>query len=227
MRFDILTIFPELFEPFLKTALLGKAIEKGLLEVAVHNLRDFAADKHKTVDDVPYGGGAGMVFRCEPVVAALEAVTAGRERCRRLYLSPRGSLLTQKKLEELRGYTSLCLLCGRYEGIDQRIVDHWIDEEISIGEYVVSGGELPAMILIEGVSRLVEGVVGDAASVAEDSISRGGIKYPQYTRPADFRGHLVPEVLRSGHAARIRQWREEQARLLTVKKTGSGKRGPG
>jgi tRNA (guanine37-N1)-methyltransferase len=210
----VLTIFPEMFGVFLTTGVLGGAVERGLLEVRPHDLREWTTDRHRTVDDVPYGGGPGMVMRPEPLVEAIEALAGrkGPERAARvILLSPQGETLRQERVAELARERHLVLVCGRYEGIDQRVIDLAVDEEISIGDYVLSGGEVPAMAVIEAVSRLVPGVLGNPASTAAESFERGTLEGPQYTRPASFRGQEVPEVLRSGDHGRIRRWREEQA----------------
>ncbi len=221
MKFRVLTIFPELFGPFLEVGLIGKAIDKGLLDIGIVNIRDYTEDRHRTVDDAPYGGGPGMIFKVEPVVRAMEAVESVDPGLRRIYLSPKGDVFDQKAAERLASLPGVVLLCGRYEGVDQRIVDHFIDEELSVGDYVLNGGEVAAMAVIEAVSRLIPGVVGCGDSVRDDSISRGGLKYPQYTRPAEFRGYRVPDVLLSGHQAKIEEWREEMSRVLTEKRKKS------
>lgn len=217
LRVDVLTIFPEMFGPFLATGVLGAALARGLLEVRVHDLRDWTTDRHRTVDDIPYGGGPGMVMRPEPLVEAIEALAGpkGSERkeqgTRVLLLSPQGEPLRQERVAELARAGRLLLVCGRYEGIDQRVMDLAVDEEISIGDYVLSGGEVPAMVVIEAASRLVPGVLGNPDSTVTESFESGTLEGPQYTRPASFRGHEVPEVLRSGDHGRIARWRREQA----------------
>lgn len=221
-HFDLLTIFPELFDSPLQASLLGKAIQKKLIEVRVCDVRRFATDRHRTVDDIPYGGGAGMVMKVEPIVAALEATSqqgqfAQGKKVRRIYLSPQGRRLEQGFLSEYLQYDQLILLCGRYEGVDAR-VEHWIDEELSIGDYVLMGGEFAALVFLEALVRLIPGVVGKEESVRHDSFSDGLLEYPQYTRPEEFRGLKVPEVLLSGHHGKIEQWRREAAHLQTEKK---------
>lgn len=216
-RFDLLTIFPELFDSPLHASLLGKAIQKKLIEVQVCDVRKFATDRHRTVDDIPYGGGAGMVMKVEPIVAALEATSQQGKKVRRIYLSPQGRRLEQGFLSEYLQYDQLILLCGRYEGVDAR-VEHWIDEELSIGDYVLMGGEFAALVFLEALVRLIPGVVGKEESVRHDSFSDGLLEYPQYTRPEEFRGLKVPEVLLSGHHGKIEQWRREAANLQTEKK---------
>ncbi len=216
MRVQVLTIFPELFAPFLATSLVGRAIEKGLLEVRVHDLRDFTEDRHRSVDDEPYGGGGGMVMTAPPWIRAVRAV-AGPESWRVL-LSPQGRRLDDAKVRELAGRGELVLMCGRYEGIDERVRLTVVDEEVSIGDYVLSGGELPAMVLIEALSRQVPGVVGLADSVENDSFRSGLLDHPHYTRPPVVEGLSVPEVLISGDHAKIRRWRDREALKATLEK---------
>jgi tRNA (guanine37-N1)-methyltransferase len=213
MRIDVVTIFPELVTGPLGVSLLGKAIERGLLDVRVHDLRDHGFGKHRTVDDRPYGGGAGMVMRPEPIFAAVEELDVSRAHV--ILMSPRGRRLDQTGVERLAEREHLVLICGRYEGIDERVVDHLVDEELSIGDYVLSGGELPALVVIEAVSRLVPGVLGNAESLTSESHAGDLLEFPQYTRPPDFRGWTVPDILLSGDHAEIERWRAEQARELT------------
>ena len=218
MRVSVLTIFPELFAPFLSTSLVGRAIEKGLLEVRVYDLREFTEDRHRSVDDEPYGGGGGMVMTAPPWIRAVRAVTAGQPSSWRVLLSPQGRRLDDAKVRELAGRGGLVLMCGRYEGIDERVRETVVDEEVSIGDYVLSGGELPAMVLIEALSRQVPGVVGLADSVENDSFRGGLLDHPHYTRPPVVEGLAVPEVLTSGDHAKIRRWREREALRATVEK---------
>ena len=213
MRIDVVTIFPELVSGPLGMSLLGKGIEAGLLDVRVHDLRDHGFGKHRSVDDRPYGGGAGMVMRPEPIFAAVEGLEAPDAHV--VLMSPRGRRLDHGHVERLAQMQHLVLICGRYEGVDQRVVDHLVDEEISIGDYVLAGGELPALVVIEAVSRMVPGVIGNAESLATESHAAGLLEAPQYTRPAEFRGWSVPEVLVSGNHAEIERWRTEQAQTLT------------
>ena len=214
MKFDVLTLFPEMFEP-LKQSIIGKAIEKDLININLVNIRDFSKDKHKNVDDTPYGGGAGMVIRPDVVFDSYQSVKT--EGAKLIYMTPQGKVLNQKKVVELSKEKHLILLCGHYEGIDQRVLDEIVDEEISIGDYVLTGGELPAMVLIDSVSRYVEGVISED-STSEESFSNNLLEYPQYTRPEVFNGKKVPEVLKSGHHENIRKWREEKALEVTAKK---------
>lgn len=216
MRVRVLTIFPELFAPFLAASLIGKAREKGLLEVTVHDLRDWTEDRHRSVDDEPYGGGGGMVMTAPPWIRAVRGVAG--ESAWRVLLSPQGRRLDDSRVRELAGKDELVLLCGRYEGIDERVRETVVDEEISIGDYVLSGGELPAMVLIEALSRQVPGVVGLADSVANDSFRAGLLDHPHYTRPPVVEGLAVPEVLTSGDHAKIRRWREREALRATLEK---------
>ncbi len=217
MRIDVLTIFPELFPPFLATSLVGRALEKGLLEVGVHDLRDFSEDRHRSVDDEPYGGGGGMVMAAPPWIRAVRRVAADRGPWRVL-LSPRGSRLDDRRVRQLAGRGSLLLLCGRYEGVDERVRSTVVDEELSIGDYVLSGGELAAMVVIEAVSRQVPGVVGLADSVENDSFRRGLLDCPHYTRPREVEGMEVPEVLLSGDHAAIERWRRRAALRTTLER---------
>jgi tRNA (guanine37-N1)-methyltransferase len=217
MRVDVITIFPELFEPFLSTSLVGRAIDKGLLQVAVRDLRAFTEDRHRSVDDEPYGGGGGMVMMAPPWVRAVRTV-ADAGPVRRLLMSPQGRRLDDAKVRELASHEHLVLLCGRYEGLDERVLETVVDEEISVGDYVLSGGELPAMVVIEAMSRQIPGVVGQADSVVQDSFRSGLLDHPHYTRPPELEGRFVPEVLLSGDHAAIGRWRRQQALLATARK---------
>lgn len=214
MKFDVLTLFPEMFES-LKESILGKASQKGLININLINIRDFSKDKHKKVDDTPYGGGAGMVIRPDVVYDAYKSIKD--EKAKVIYLSPQGKRLNQQKVEELSKQEHLILICGHYEGIDQRVLDKLEVEEISIGDYVLTGGELPAMVLIDSVSRYVDGVI-TKESIEEESFSNNLLEYPQYTRPEEFMGVKVPEVLISGHHENIRKWRYEKQLEITKKK---------
>ena len=215
MQFDVLTLFPEMFEP-VKQSIVGRAEEKGLIRINLINIRDFSKDKHKKVDDTPYGGGAGMVMRPDVVYDAYSSIK-NKENAKMIYLSPQGNVLNQKKVVELSKQEHIILLCGHYEGIDQRVIDEIVDEEISIGDYVLTGGELPAMVLIDSVSRYVEGVLAEK-STKEESFSENLLEYPQYTRPEEFRGKKVPEVLVSGHHQNIHKWRKEKSLEITKQK---------
>ena len=225
MRFDIMTLFPELIDYVLNESIIGRAQKSGAIEVEAHNIRDYSEDKHRRVDDTPYGGGKGMLMAAPPIYNCYSAITASldsseKEYARRrvVYMSPQGSVLTQKKAEELAEYDSLIILCGHYEGVDYRIIEEIVDEEISIGDYVLTGGEIPACILVDSVARLVDGVLSASECYENESISSGMLEYPQYTRPFEFHGRCVPEVLISGHHGNIDKWRREQALELTVRK---------
>ena len=211
MKFDILTLFPEMFKQ-LSESIIGRAQERGLIDINLINIRDFSKDKHKKVDDTPYGGGAGMVLMPDVVYDAYSSIQNKNGKV--IYLSPQGKVLDQKKVKELSNEENLILLCGHYEGIDQRVLDEIVDEEISIGDYVLTGGELPAMVLIDAVSRHIKGVLSDE-STKEESFSNNRLEYPQYTRPEVVRGKRVPEVLISGHHGNIKKWRDEQSLEIT------------
>lgn len=214
MRIDILTLFPEMFSA-LQGSILGRAQKSGKIEINVVNIRDYTEDKHLKCDDYPFGGGAGMVMMPQPIGSAIEAVDPNHE-ARRIYMSPKGQTLCQQKVFELVEYPRLLLLCGHYEGVDQRVIDLFIDEEISIGDYVLTGGELPAMVLADSVSRYVDGVIS-TSSLIDESFSQNLLEYPQYTRPHEYRGLCVPDVLRSGDHAKVDAWRREQSILITQK----------
>lgn len=220
MRFDIVTIFPAMIEQALRAGIVGRAIERGTLEARVHDLRDFTTDRHRVVDDVPYGGGPGMVLKPEPIARALEGIVAERPAAPAPYVvltSPQGTPFTQEVADRLSRKPHLVLLCGRYEGVDER-VRRRVDEDVSIGDYVLSGGELPALVIVDAVARLVPGVVGDEQSVAEESFTRGLLDFPQYTRPAEFGSDWVPAVLLSGNHAEIRKWRKRAAVTRTLER---------
>jgi tRNA (guanine37-N1)-methyltransferase len=214
MKFDVLTLFPEMFET-LKHSVIGKAIEKDIIDINLVNIRDFSKDKHKKVDDTPYGGGAGMVIRPDVVYDAYLSVKTDNAKV--IYMSPQGVVLNQKKVISLSKEEHLILLCGHYEGIDQRVLDEIVDEEISIGDYVLTGGEIPAMVVIDSVSRYIEGVIS-SDSTSEESFSNNLLEYPQYTRPEIFNGKKVPDVLVSGHHENIRKWRYNKSLESTYKK---------
>jgi tRNA (guanine37-N1)-methyltransferase len=213
MKIDVITLFPELFEAPLRTSLLGKAVESGVVDVATHDLREHGLGRHRSVDDEPYGGGAGMVMRAEPIFAAVEALAT--ELSHVVLLSPRGKLLDQANVSRLSVVEHLILICGRYEGVDERVSEHLVHEELSIGDYVLAGGELPALVVIEAVTRIVPGVLGNPGSLEVESHSHGLLEHPQYTRPAEFRGWKVPDVLLSGDHAEVARWRDASARELT------------
>lgn len=215
MKFDVLTLFPEMFET-MKQSVIGRAIEKGLLEINLINIRDFSKDKHKKVDDTVYGGGAGMLMKPDVVYDAFKSVKS--EKSKVIYLSPQGKKLCQTKVEELAKLEHLILLCGHYEGIDQRVIDKIVDEEISIGDYVLTGGEIPAMVLIDSVSRYIDGVITGESTSEESFSGEGLLEYPQYTRPEEFEGMKVPEVLQSGHHENINKWRRKEAIRITYQK---------
>jgi tRNA (guanine37-N1)-methyltransferase len=205
---EVLTLFPEMFPGPLNAGVTGRGMAAGLVTLRVHNLRDYTHDRHRQVDDVPYGGGAGMVLKPEPI---FEAVRARAGKGPVILLTPQGALLNQGLVRELAGHDDLYLICGRYEGVDERVATHLVDKEISIGDYVLTGGELPAMVVIDAVSRLVAGVLGSEESPKDESFDQHLLEYPHYTRPAEFEGLPVPEVLRSGHHAEIERWRRAQA----------------
>jgi tRNA (guanine37-N1)-methyltransferase len=211
MRFDILTLFPGMFSSPLEESILGKALEKRLIQVQTINIRDFSLDKHQVVDDTPYGGGQGMVMKVEPIARAIELVKSENPSAWTIYLTPQGKPFNQDLARRLSTQPHLILLCGRYEGVDERVRELFIDEEISIGDYVLTGGELAAMVLIDAVSRFIPGVLGSDRSAEEDSFFNSLLEYPQYTRPSDFRGRCVPEVLLSGNHSAIYLWRRKEA----------------
>lgn len=215
MIFDILTLFPDMFASPLRESILGKAVERGLIQTRVHNIRDFARDKHQVTDDRPFGGGEGMIMKPEPIVEALEFLREKGPSPRIILLSPQGRLFNQRIARSLSQSPRLILICGRYEGVDERVAEYFADDQISIGDYVLSGGELAAMILVDAVSRLIPGVLGNCASADEESFTEPLLEYPQYTRPQDFRGYRAPDILLSGHHEAINRWRRAQALLRT------------
>jgi tRNA (guanine37-N1)-methyltransferase len=216
MHFDVFTLLPETFTPYLQASILQKAAERGLVEISLHNIRGWARDKHHTTDDTPYGGGGGMVMKPEPVFEAVESVLGPEPGCPVILLTPQGRVFNHSVAEELVQHARIALLCGRYEGVDERIREGLVSDEISIGDFVLTGGELPALIIIDAVSRLIPGVLGDPEGAADDSHASGLLEYPHYTRPPEFRGQAVPEVLLSGDHAKIEQWRREQSLLRTL-----------
>jgi len=224
MQFEVFTLLPEVFPPYLESSILQRARQRGLIEVRVHNIRDFTHDRHHTTDDTPYGGGGGMVMKPEPVFEAVESVLGRASVLLQpppipiILLTPQGRVFTQRVAEELAHHERIALLCGRYEGVDERIREHLVTDEISIGDYVLTGGELPALVVIDAVSRLLSGVLGDPTGAEDDSHSMGLLEYPHYTRPPEFRGWKVPEILLSGDHAKIEKWRRGQALTRTVHK---------
>jgi tRNA (guanine37-N1)-methyltransferase len=216
VRIDVVTLFPSFFDVPLATSLLGKAIERGLMNVRAHDLRQWGIGRHRSVDDQPYGGGAGMVMRPEPLFDAADHLRS--ESAHVILLSPRGDLLKQRKVEQLALREHLILLCGRYEGVDERVAAGLADEELSIGDYVLAGGEVAALVVIEAVSRIVPGVLGNESSLASESHTSGGLEYPQFTRPPEYRGMKVPEILLSGDHRAVERWRRQQSEQLTHKR---------
>jgi tRNA (guanine37-N1)-methyltransferase len=224
MQFEVFTLLPEVFPPYLESSILQRARQRDLIDVRIHNIRDYTHDRHHTTDDTPYGGGGGMVMKPEPVFEAVESVLGFRVGQTQppevpvILLTPQGRVFNQQIAEELLGHERIALLCGRYEGVDERIREHLVTDEISIGDYVLTGGELPALMIIDAVSRLIPGVLGDPTGAEDDSHSMGLLEYPHYTRPPEFRGWKVPDVLLSGDHARIEKWRREQALKRTFQK---------
>lgn len=219
MRFDIMTLFPDAVDAFLSESIIGRARESGKIEIRCHNIRDYAENKHNRVDDTPYGGGRGMLMAAPPIYRCYQAVVASQPahiRRRVIYLSPQGTVFHQKKAEVLAEYDALVLLCGHYEGVDERIIEEIVDEQISVGDYVLTGGELPACILVDCIARLKDGVLADPECHEIESISSGMLEYPQYTRPYEFLSRKVPDILLSGDHAKVDAWRREQALLKTA-----------
>ena len=227
MQFEVFTLLPEVFPPYLESSILKRAAQRGLIKVNVYNIRDYTHDKHHITDDTPYGGGGGMVMKPEPIFEAVESVLGfasphsepmPASKIPIILLTPQGRVFTQRIAEELSGHGRIALLCGRYEGVDERVREHLVTQEISIGDYVLTGGELPAMMIIDAVSRLIPGVLGDPTGAEDDSHSMGLLEYPHYTKPYEFRGWKVPEILLSGDHAKIEKWRREQALARTLNK---------
>jgi tRNA (guanine37-N1)-methyltransferase len=217
MRFDVFTLFPEVMHAYIQSSVLGKALESGVIEVKFHNIRDYTLDRHRTTDDEPYGGGGGMVMKPEPIFAAVESVLGEEINTTPiLLLTPQGRVFRQEVARELAGHARLALICGRYEGVDERVRQYLATDEVSVGDYVLTGGELPALIIIDTVARLRPGVLGDTEATEKDSYSSGLLEHPHYTRPASFRGWEVPAVLLSGDHARIASWRREQSLRRTL-----------
>lgn len=215
MRFDILTLFPEMCDNVLNESVIGRARKAGIIEVQCHNIRDFAGNKHNRVDDAPYGGGKGMVMQAEPIFNCFKSICEGDNKPHLIYMSPKGKTFTQKDALRLAEYKSIAILCGHYEGVDQRVLDEIVDEEISIGDFVVTGGEIPAVLLVDAVSRMIPGVLSEEVCFTEESHFDGLLEYPQYTRPEVWHGVAVPEVLMSGHHKNIEEWREAQSIEIT------------
>ncbi len=215
MHFDVFSLIPDVFKPYLEASILQRARQRGLIEVDLYDIRAWTTDRHHVTDDAPYGGGGGMVMKPEPVFTAVESVLGAPPTCPLILLTPQGRTLTQEIVTELAGHPRLALLCGRYEGVDERIRQYLVSDEISIGDYVLTGGELPALILIDAISRLIPGVLGDPDGAQDDSHASGLLEYPHYTRPPEFRGWGVPEVLLSGNHAEIQRWRRQQSLLRT------------
>jgi len=217
MKFNIITIFPDIFDSYFNESIIKRAQENGLIKIDIHNLRDYTEDKHKTVDDKPYGGGVGMIFKVEPIWKCVEAIKESRiknQESRVILLSAKGKKFNQKMAEKFSKLDEMILICGRYEGVDERVAKHIADEEISIGDYVLTGGEIPAMIIVDAVSRLIPGVLGKEESLRQESFSKKDyLEYPQYTRPDDFMGWKVPKTLLSGHHKKIEEWKETKSRL--------------
>ncbi|NLO82796.1 MAG: tRNA (guanosine(37)-N1)-methyltransferase TrmD [Clostridiales bacterium] len=213
MKIDVLTLFPEMFAPVLSTSIIGRAIQNGILTINVYNIRDFAKNKHKQVDDYPYGGGHGMILAPQPLFDAIGHVLSGSNGYKStvILMSPQGKVLNQEVARQLSQESHIVVVCGHYEGIDQRVIDRFVDLEISIGDYILTGGEIPAMVLIDCVARLVPGVLGNPESVKNESFSRGLLEYPQYTRPQEYEGYTVPEVLLSGNHREIERWRMKES----------------
>ena len=219
MRIDIITLFDEMCETVLSESIIGRARRKGAVDIRCHQLRDFAFDKHRRVDDTTYGGGMGMLLMAEPIALCFEHIAQELgEKPHFIYMSPKGRTLTQQRLKELSAYENICILCGHYEGVDQRVLDAYVDEEISIGDYVLTGGELPALVLADSLARLQKGVLSDDECFELESHYDGLLEYPQYTKPQSWRGKEIPEVLFSGHHANIEKWRREQSIAETAKK---------
>ena len=214
MKIDILTLFPEMFTP-LQTSIIGRAVNENKLQINVINIRDYTLDKHKKCDDTPFGGGAGMVMMAQPIASAIEAIDP-EHKAKRVYLSPKGRMFNQKVVTEYSKLENILLLCGHYEGVDQRVIDLFIDEELSIGDYVLTGGEIPAMVVVDAVARYVDGVIS-GQSLEQESFASGMLEYPQYTRPQEFMGLKVPEILVGGHHAKIDGWSAEQSEKITRK----------
>jgi len=214
LKFSVLTLFPEIFDSFLKTSIFGRAIKNEIVKCDILNIRDFSQNKHKRVDDYPYGGGRGMVMQVEPLLLCLESI-ANFKSSKVIYLSPKGKLLNQESIKKFAKEESIILVCGHYEGIDQRFIDNFVDEEVSIGDYVLTGGEIPAMVFMDSVSRMINGVLSDEECFIDESHYSGLLEYPHYTRPSEYRGYKVPDVLLSGNHREIEKWRKEKSMEIT------------
>lgn len=215
MKFDVFSLFPSIFHSYFEISILQKAIEKNLIKIDIHNIRDWTFDKHHVTDDTPYGGGGGMVMKAEPIFRAVEDVIGEKPITPVILMSPQGRPFTTQIAIELSKYPRVAIICGRYEGVDERVIEHLITDQISIGDFVVTGGELPALMVIDAVSRFIPGVLGDPEGASDDSFGNGLLEYPQYTRPEDFRDWRVPDILLSGHHAKIARWRREQSLIRT------------
>lgn len=218
MRFDVFTLLPQVIQPYLEASILQRAIQNNLLEVHIHDIRAWTVDKHHITDDAPFGGGGGMVMKPEPIFNAVEDVTGSPPGCPVILLTPQGRTYNQQIAQYLAGQSRIALLCGRYEGIDERVREHLVTDEISVGDYVLTGGEIPALLLIDSIARLIPGALGDPDGAMDDSFASGLLEYPHYTRPAEFRGWRVPDVLLSGDHARIERWRRDQSILRTYRR---------
>jgi tRNA (guanine37-N1)-methyltransferase len=216
MQFEVFTLLPEVFPPYLDSSILQRARQRDLVSINIHNIREYTHDRHHVTDDTPYGGGGGMIMKPEPIFEAVESVLGTRPACPVILLDPQGRVFSQTIAKELSGHQQIALICGRYEGIDERIREHLVTHEISIGDYVLTGGELPALIVIDAVTRLIQGVLGDPGGAADDSHATGLLEYPHYTRPPEFRGWKVPEILLSGDHVKVNTWRKEQSLLRTL-----------
>lgn len=219
MRIDLITLFPEMCETVLSESIIGRARKKGAVQICCHQIRDFAYDKHNRVDDCPFGGGMGMLLKAEPIALCIDGlIDQLGEKPHLIYMSPQGKTLTQQRVKELAQYDNLAFLCGHYEGIDERIIDEYVDEELSIGDYVLTGGELPALVTADAVCRMLKGVLSDEECFQEESHFNSLLEYPQYTRPAIWRGRKVPDALMTGHHLNVQKWRREQSLLRTAQK---------
>lgn len=216
MQFEVFTLLPDIFPPYLDSSIIQRARQSGLVSINTHNIREYTHDRHHVTDDTPYGGGGGMIMKPEPVFEAVDSVLGPQPACPVILLDPQGRVFSQAVAEELSSHQQIALICGRYEGVDERIREHLVTDEISVGDYVLTGGELPALIVIDAVTRLIPGALGDPGGAADDSHATGFLEYPHYTRPPEFRGWKVPDVLLSGDHAKVNTWRKEQSLLRTL-----------